>query len=92
MKFEVNQKAVEKYRRASQTRRSFTPEEFLPSSEEAAPSNNKPSPYMNAQKKKSLAEKNPGSVDRSLRVDSWVGGHTPHGEKKPRRSWTPKAA
>lgn len=39
---------------------------------------------------KSLKEKSPDSVDRGLRVQGWVGGHTPTGFKKPRRSWKAK--
>eukprot|EP00526_Cylindrotheca_closterium_P026834 CAMPEP_0113638362 /NCGR_PEP_ID=MMETSP0017_2-20120614/20092_1 /TAXON_ID=2856 /ORGANISM="Cylindrotheca closterium" /LENGTH=51 /DNA_ID=CAMNT_0000549457 /DNA_START=76 /DNA_END=231 /DNA_ORIENTATION=- /assembly_acc=CAM_ASM_000147 len=36
---------------------------------------------------KSLKDKSPNSVDRTLRNQGWVGGHTPYGYKKPKRTW-----
>ncbi|CAJ1945908.1 unnamed protein product [Cylindrotheca closterium] len=37
--------------------------------------------------RKSLKEKSPASVERGMRNQGWVGGHTPHGSQKPRRSY-----
>lgn len=82
MTFEINQEALETYRHTRNSQSSFSSElEYLPSS-------GMESPPMSPAPRKSFIKNRP-TIDRSLRVDAWVGGCEPHGAK-PRRSWTVK--
>jgi hypothetical protein len=77
MTYEVNEGALNAYKQAIKNDDSSRELEYLPGSGMA-----------NLDSGVKMVEKtNKPSSDRSLRVDSWVGGHSPHGVAKPRRSW-----
>ena len=77
--YEVRPEILERYRRSSftyQNMRDYSSQDFVTPT--ARPSLTR----------RSLSKRPPG--DRSLRIDSWVGGHSPYGVPKPRRSYTIK--
>ena len=76
MTYEVNQEAVEAYKRQRNSQTFMAESDYLPGSGMESPP---VSPTKRMPKDKPTA-------DRSLRIDSWVGGYGPDG-KKPRRSW-----
>lgn len=83
MTIEINQEALEAYKRTRNSQSSYSSElGFLPGS-------GMESPPMSPAPRSSFNKTKPTS-DRSLRVDAWVGGHGPEGTAKPRRSWTVK--
>jgi hypothetical protein len=82
MTLEINQEALEAYSRTKNSQSSYSSElDYLPSS-------GLESPPMSPAPRNSITKNKP-TIDRSLRVDSWVGGCAPDGAK-PRRSWTVK--
>ena len=87
MTFEVKKEALEEYKRNTSTKELHKETDFLPS---CAPETE--SPTQKVVKKPSSMRMSGASADRSLRVDSWVGGYAPDGFKKARRSWTAKSA
>ena len=53
-----------------------------------SPMRSRASKYHGDRNMKSPMQKSPAaSVDRSLRNQGWVGGHTPNGFRKPKRTW-----
>mmetsp|Transcript_33583 Transcript_33583/g.81369 ORF Transcript_33583/g.81369 Transcript_33583/m.81369 type:complete len:138 (+) Transcript_33583:458-871(+) len=52
-----------------------------------SPTRRRVSKFIGEQNMKSLKDKSPNSVDPTLRSQEWVGGHTPYGYKKPKRTW-----
>ena len=85
MVYEVKQEAIEEYKRIVQERsESFGVEQdFLPGTDPTTPTRKS---TVTTPKKMAKVQ-----GDRSLRVDEWVGGYTPQGEKPKRRSWKIKA-
>jgi hypothetical protein len=82
MVYEVNQAALEEYKRMSQRTHDYAVEsEYLPGS---APSSPVKRSSMTTPKKKKV------KGDRSLRVNEWVGGFSPEGSASKRRSWNIK--
>lgn len=79
MLYEVRPEILEKYKRTSfcyQPLRDYSCQDFVTPTARVSTT------------ARSMNKRPPG--DRSLRVDSWVGGHTPYGVPKPRRSYTIK--
>jgi hypothetical protein len=78
MVYEINQTALEEYKRISQRPTDYAVEsEYLPGT---APYSPKRSSVTTPQKKKVKG-------DRSLRADEWVGGFSPLGIAPKRCSW-----
>jgi hypothetical protein len=79
MVFEVNQAALDEYKRISQCPNDYSVEsEYLPGSVPSSPV--KRSSMATPQKKKVQG-------DRSLRSEEWVGGFSPVGTASKRCSW-----
>eukprot|EP00526_Cylindrotheca_closterium_P021974 CAMPEP_0113637958 /NCGR_PEP_ID=MMETSP0017_2-20120614/19879_1 /TAXON_ID=2856 /ORGANISM="Cylindrotheca closterium" /LENGTH=118 /DNA_ID=CAMNT_0000549031 /DNA_START=96 /DNA_END=452 /DNA_ORIENTATION=+ /assembly_acc=CAM_ASM_000147 len=99
--FPVNQEALAKYRRMSNFNNSYSFGEEIDHSESLHDSvssfsnsfeSSRTSTTSNycgksATARKSLKEKSPESVDRGMRIQEWVGGFSPHGVQKQRRSY-----
>eukprot|EP00526_Cylindrotheca_closterium_P022131 CAMPEP_0113640096 /NCGR_PEP_ID=MMETSP0017_2-20120614/21040_1 /TAXON_ID=2856 /ORGANISM="Cylindrotheca closterium" /LENGTH=122 /DNA_ID=CAMNT_0000551353 /DNA_START=875 /DNA_END=1243 /DNA_ORIENTATION=+ /assembly_acc=CAM_ASM_000147 len=101
--FSINQEALAKYRRMSDFNNSYSLEDELDHTEslhDSCSSFNASFSSLNyppaatskycgksATAEKSLKEKSPESVDRGLRIQEWVGGHSPYGVQKQRRSY-----
>mmetsp|Transcript_10167 Transcript_10167/g.24303 ORF Transcript_10167/g.24303 Transcript_10167/m.24303 type:complete len:104 (-) Transcript_10167:263-574(-) len=84
MVYEVKQEAIEAYKRMSLRNQSFGTEQdgFLPGTDPNTPTRKS---IVTTPKKMTKIK-----GDRSLRVDEWVGGYTPEGQKPKRRSWKVK--
>jgi hypothetical protein len=92
MLYQVNQAALQKYKHVSQLNTLYATDDAHPSvyvNSTESNDNTYASPRI-AKYKKTLKDKSPASVDRSLRNQGWVGGYTPYGFPKAKRSWKPK--
>lgn len=96
MVYQINQEALQKYRLVSQLNTSYSEAQDSYQGDAFVNTIESNKEYFaspqtkSTRNKKTLKDKSPSSVDRSLRNQGWVGGHAPVEFGTPKRSWKPK--